>query len=343
MIKGQNILPLIVVYTNATNQELITKMENEIKIRFPNIPFIPTLAEKVEGLLNRFGLDVLIRKTTEVCKNAVKGDVFYAIKDKISKEITKNFTERNKKIKKDVNRLIIDNFINQKYLFKDNLFINYIVDLMKIIFVGYLKNTICEIRELKTGTINDLKNSDSIFKPIEEYIKLYKNNANNFIKPILSEKAIYYLDEQAKKEKYQFKKNMYIGNKNNKESFMEIIKTFLNSNFYCISQKYIIYHFITEVREPLSEKIENSFNKIVEDFLLTSKVDDLSKDFYCRKMDDLIKIINDYLKVEGYEEKNNNYKNYNRQRYSILNKRTNNNNNNVVDYDCPKGPCPNID
>ena len=94
---------------------------------------------------------------------------------------------------------------------------------------------------------------------------------------------------------------MNIKNKNNKESFMKIIETFLNSNFYFISQKYIIYHLITDVRESLSEKVESEFNKIVSFILSTNDANDWSKELYYRKMEDLIKILNDFLQNDGYK------------------------------------------
>ena len=94
---------------------------------------------------------------------------------------------------------------------------------------------------------------------------------------------------------------MNIKNKNNKESFMKIIETFLNSNFYFISQKYIIYHLITDVRESLSEKVESESNKIVSFILSTNDANDWSKEVYYRKMEDLIKILNDFLRNDGYK------------------------------------------
>ena len=289
-------------------------------------------------------MDDLIKKTTEVCKKAIKGDVFNSIKNKTAQKITQKFTERNKNIKVNVNRLIIENFINtfKKVILDKNQFMNYIADLMKIIFVGYLKNTDNELRELKRGSIDDFKKADSISKPIENYIKYYHHNSDEFVKPILSEKAIHYLDEQAKKEKYDFKKNMDIENKNNKSNFISIIGTFLNNNFYFISQKYIIYRFITDVRESLSEKVESEFNKIVKDYLSTNDFNELSKELYNRKMELLIKDINNYLKYEGYKEENNNYEDNTTQRPLVFNKNINNNNlNDVADY--PPGPYPHLE
>ena len=288
-------------------------------------------------------MDDLIKKTSEVCKNAIKGDVFNTIKDKTAKKITQKFTERNKNIKIKANRLIIENFINnfKKVLLDKNLFMNYIADLMKIIIVEYLKNEDNEKRELQKGNIDDLKKADSISKPIEEYIKCYKNNSDKFVKPILSEKAIYYLDEQAKKEKNDFKKNIDIENKNDKNDFIKIIETLLNNNFYYISQKYIIYRFITDVRESFSEKVEIAFNKIVEDYLSTNDANELSKALYFRKMDLLIKDINNYLKGKEYKEENDYYEdNAPPTNPGSSGSIINNNNNGDVDY--PSGPYPNF-
>ena len=330
--KGQDVLPLIVVYTNSKNQELVNKMENKIKNIFPNIPFIPTLAKPIKDILDSFGLDVLLKKTFEVCRKAVKGDIFNTIKNKISEEIKNIFTERNRKIKNEVNKEMIFNYINNynTVILEPNLFNNYIYQLLEIIFVGYLKITLIEKRKLKTKSIDYLKNSDSISRPIENCINFYKNNSMEFINPILNEKAINYLDVQAKKEKNEFKENMNIENKNNKESFIEIIETFLNSNFYFISQKYIIYHLIIDVRESLSEKVESEFNKIVSQILSTNDANDWSKELYYRKMDDLIKEFNKFLKIDGY--KGENYKckkDYNETKNNTLISHNNN------DYDCP--------
>ena len=340
--KGQDVLPLIVVYTNSKNQELVNKMEKEIKNNFPNIPFIPTLAKPIENIIDSFGLDVLLKKTFEVCREAVKGDIFNTIKNKTSEEINNIFTKRNRNIKNEVNKEMIYNYINNynTVKFDKNQINNYINQLLEIIFVGYMKNTLNEKRQLKNQSINDLKNSESISKPLEYFINFYINNTKEFINPILNEKAINYLDVQAKKEKYEFHKNMNMENKNNKDNFINIIETFLNSNFYFISEKYIIYRLITDVRESLSEKVESQFNKIVLDFLSTNDANDWSKDIYYRKMEDLIKILNDFLRNDGY--KGDNYKcKKDGYRYNNKIKILNTNNNNIDKiYDCPPGPYP---
>ena len=299
--KDQDALPLIVVYTHSSIQEFVNKMEKEIKNIFPNISFIPTLAKPIGNIMDSFGLDVLLKKTFEVCRNTVKGDIFNTIKNKISEEIKNILTERNRKIKNEVNKEMILNFMNNynTVMLEPIIFNNYINQLLEIIFAGYLKILLNEKRKLKPKSINYLKNSDSISKPIEYYINFYKYNTKEFINPILNEKAINYLDEQAKKEKYEFKGNMNIENKNNKESFMNIIETFLNNNFYFISQKYIIYRLITDVRESLSEKVESEFNKIISQILLSNE-NNWAKELYYRKMDDLIKKVNDFLKIDGY-------------------------------------------
>ena len=105
-----------------------------------------------------------------------------------------------------------------------------------------------------------------------------------------------------KKEKYEFHENMNIENKNNKDNFIKIIETFLNNNFYFISQKYIIYRLITDVRESLSEKVECEFNKIVSHILSSNDANNWAKELYYRRMDDLIKKVNDFLETDGYRD-----------------------------------------
>ena len=133
---------------------------------------------------------------------------------------------------------------------------------------------------------------------------------------------------------------MDIENKNDKNSFINIIESFLNNNFYFISQKYIIYHFITDVRESLSEAVETAFNNIVKDYLTTNDANELAKDLYYRKMDLLIEDINKFLKKGGYKEDNNNYEDDTPQKTTELNINDNNNNNDIADY--PPGPYPNF-
>ncbi len=53
-------------------------------------------------------------------------------------------------------------------------------------------------------------------------------------------------------------------NKNTKKDFIKIITGFLSSNFYYISQIYLFYKLLLEIKEPFSEQLKKKMNEIIE-------------------------------------------------------------------------------
>ena len=92
--KSQDILPIIVVYTNSKNEELVKKAEQIIKTEFNDIPFISVLAEPIENVIESFGLDKLLDMTLEICKKSVKSEAFITIKEIICDEIQKIYNKK---------------------------------------------------------------------------------------------------------------------------------------------------------------------------------------------------------------------------------------------------------
>jgi len=90
---------------------------------------------------------------------------------------------------------------------------------------------------------------------IKEYIKHYQNESSSIIKPTLENGSLEFLDQQVKLEK-KLSKSIERENKNTRESLKEIIKSFLESNFDYIGQKYLLYKLLHDFSEPFSEVIE---------------------------------------------------------------------------------------
>ena len=337
--KGQDILPLIVVYTNSKNEELVKKAEQIIKTEFNDIPFISVLAEPIENVIESFGLDKLLDMTLEICKKSVKSEAFITIKEIICDEIQKIYNKKNEDIKSDVNNEMIYKFINSfnKVILDKSLYLKYIFDLLEIIFIGYLKDNNKEIK-LNTQSQEDF-NTGSISNFIDDYIKLCKKNAADYLNSIKQEKSLKYLDKQAKIEKKEFKQNINVENKNNQDNFINIIETFLNSNFYFIAQKYIIYRLITDVNEDLSEEVENQINEIVSEILKSNEADDWSKEIYYQKFDDLKETVKQFYKEGGFTGNNAKKIGYNNK---TSNQNLNNGLNDNSNDDCPIGPYPSI-
>ena len=84
---------------------------------------------------------------------------------------------------------------------------------------------------------------------------------------------------QVKLEKKLFK-SIEVENKNDRESFKKIINNFLNSNFYYISQKYLIYKLLSDLTEPFSEELEKKINAIVAGNLEKNKTKKLINNSY---------------------------------------------------------------
>ena len=250
--KDQQDLPLIIVSPNTFDKKKAEKMKNEILKYFEDIPIIPVLGKDIEGTLKNYGRDDLLNKTLEVCQKAVKGNIFNKIKMNIKEILINIFNKINIDIKKDINIRIVTKFIEEyKNVLNDQQLSEFIFDLLELNFVEYIKSyNKNETKHLSNENKQKLKKTFTISNFIENFIKFYKKTAKDIIEPILEDKELEYLDIQAKKEIKEFGKSINVENKNDKKDFKYIIETFLNNNFYYISQKYIIYRLITDVCEP---------------------------------------------------------------------------------------------
>jgi hypothetical protein len=198
----------------------------------------------------------------------------------------------------------VSKFINGfKSVLSDEALNQYVYNLIENIFVEYMKSDQKENIELKQEIKDLLKDVTNFNKIIEQYSQFYKTNTNSIINSISNEKAIEYLNLQAKKEKFQFKKCLEHKHINNKEDFIEIINRFLTDNFYYISQKYIIYRVIIDVIEKIEDYTENKIDEIINGFLKDKNV---FKSIFIKKYEDLEGRINAF-KVNGkiYESKAN--------------------------------------
>ena len=86
---GNNKIPIIIIYTQATDNNSINEMKQCIKQKNIEADFLEVLAERKELVnktyLEQFGLDELIIKTLEKCKAALQGDMRSVMTNKIEK------------------------------------------------------------------------------------------------------------------------------------------------------------------------------------------------------------------------------------------------------------------
>ena len=138
-----------------------------------------------------------------------------------------------------------------------NLFHNYI----KIAFINFMnlgQNVELKLNEESLEKLKNIYSNDYI----QKYISFYKTKTMQFIDPILEEKSLDFLDMQVKIEK-ESNQSIDIGNKKRKDDFKEIINNFLKSNFYYISQKYLLFKLFSDLNESYYIELEKIMNEII--------------------------------------------------------------------------------
>ena len=186
---------------------------------------------------------------------------------------------------------------------------------------------------------------------IKKFIEYYTKKSKEFVKSYLDEGSLQFLDMQVRSEK-KYMRSIEIANKNDRESFKNIIKKFLDSNFYYISQKYLLYRFLYDVNEPFSEEIEKKLNEIVRTNLEKEEIKKLIENTYDKIFDEFRKtVFQNYKdgKIYGkalnynrfnfnnnnnnfYGTNNNNYKNNFNKHFDLHKKE------NKYDLECPYPP-----
>ena len=264
LIKNKESIPLIVVFTMGISKKDIDSMKTLIKTRCNNIPFVSCLAKANEDI-ESYGLDDLLKLTLEVCQNAKKGNVYKAIEKDIYEKVKTRLGIINDNIKGTISRKMLKKFINFYKLVEDDGLYKEIYKYIEIAFIEYM-NYENENITLKEESIDEFKNLKLINDYIKEYITYYKKKSEKIIKPILGKKSLHYLDMQVIEEK-KSGESIDVDNKNNQKDFIKIIKDFLNSYFYYISQIYLVYKFLSEIKEPFSEQLKKKMNEIIKENL----------------------------------------------------------------------------
>ena len=296
----ENSIPIILVYTNAQNIEIYEDVQKKIIGKFKNIKLIAVRAKKVDDDIGTFGLNDLLNETLNECKNSIKGNLYKNIRKICLSRIIDISKKRNESIKININNEIINKFIKfNKVLDNKNLFI-YIFNLIENIFIAYLKGN-QKLDQENKDLLYKITNIKNNFLP--NFIQLYTNISCVIVNQIKNKKAIEFLDEQVRKEKKEFKRNINYKNKNDKSGFINIIEIFLNNNFYYLSQKYIIYRVIVDAFEQISEKVETLINCLISNLIDEKNPNDLLIGIYFKKCEDLKGRIDNFLKRNQIYEK----------------------------------------
>ena len=296
-----NKIPIIIVYTQASDDEMIEQMNTYIKSKNLDIKFINILAQrkKFHGkYVEAFGLKELIRETLNRCKQALKGENDNEIGTEMGTIITQKigdfiYSKILKKNKINTNNSyvnIVTQFIsNYNGVKSEDEFLYFI-----IYTFGICINNFLNIKHMKEKTFNALKNLAIIQKNSYDFIQFYNKYINKLIEPVIKSFAVDFLDYQVEIQK-QKNKEIKLQNKKTIKEFSEIITNFLNDNFNYLAQVYYIFNIIPSYCPNLSKSFEKHLNELTKKLLNNSRVKERINECFINKFRNFQRRVNKFF------------------------------------------------
>ena len=302
-----NNIPIIIVYTQATDDEAIASMKKFVKEKKIEGDFIQILAQRKKinnAYVEPFNLEILLQETINKCRKALKGEMKSIMASNISTHLKKLIKEENEKKFLFVHEKIVLDFVENYNLNSDFHFQQYIID---NIFGKSIKYFL-EKDIMNESSSNFIKETHFIEK-INQYIQFSKKTCDELMENDLSRLAYDFLDYQAIKEK-ETKKNILIDNRRTHKDFIETSKNFFEINFRYASQiLYITYlinqhYFVANLKEKLNQITE----KILGQKDIVKKISDCFlkkfKQFENENKDNFHNAFNKYVDISDNNIKN---------------------------------------
>ena len=302
-----NNIPIIIVYTQATDDEAIASMKKFVKEKKIEGDFIQILAQRKKinnAYVEPFNLEILLQETINKCRKALKGEMKSIMASNISTHLKKLIKEENEQKFLFVHEKIVLDFVENYNLNSDFHFQQYIID---NIFGKSIKYFL-EKDIMNESSSNFIKETHFIEK-INQYIQFSKKTCDELMENDLSRLAYDFLDYQAIKEK-ETKKNILIDNKRTHKDFIETSKNFFENNFRYASQiLYITYlinqhYFVANLKEKLNQITE----KILGQKDIVKKISDCFlkkfKQFENENKDNFHNAFNKYVDISDNNIKN---------------------------------------
>ena len=282
-----NKIPLIMVYTQSTDDSVIKQMKDYIKEKNIEGDFIDILALPKENRgieMPSYGIDKLVAKTIKKVKEALNGDLRNVMISNIANNIQETLSEENKNIKNKINEETILKLIDQNKVLKEEELQNTIINIF-----GKNINYFFGRNDLDKKTLVDFKNS-TLFKNKDNYFKYTQKLEENIIKNELSSLAYKFLDIQAKKEKLKDKATNS-KNKRCHEDFINTNKKFLIDNLDYIAQKSYYNYIISNSCKQLTEVFEQNLNSTISNLLNREDIQELINKSFINKFEQFEKRI----------------------------------------------------
>ena len=245
-------IPIILIHTMSINMEHINSINN---LNISNVEIVKILASNYfsqnNGIIQSFGLDILINKTLDKLKNSSSNN-------NNLDEYIKQIKFDNNAICKNVYEQITNNFINEYNSVKSNEeFIEYIIEIFRMNIQYFLSDVI--FQEGKNKIINE----NFLIQPMREYISYYEQNGKNLFEPIINSYAFKFFNHQSK---IQTEKNCKMNpiNFRYQNKILSDVTKYLNDNYKYIFQKNYIYYIFYKKFGFFCEFFKKQLNNLSE-------------------------------------------------------------------------------
>ncbi len=331
---SDNSLPILVVYTQATDKNTIAEMQKYIKDKKINAYFIQVLAERKElvngNFMEPFGLSDLVSRTLDKTRNALKGEMRSVMTNNIAKSISNSLQKENAYIDKYSFEKVIDKFCEQyNSINDDNNCKEFIISLFSIYIENYFDKCNYE-------NVSRILNSEDLIKnTVMRYLNSIRNYLDNKINPLLTQKSIEFINYQVQIQK-NTNRAIEIQKQRTIEEFNETSKKFIYDYYMYIAQVNLISFIITMICPRFSNCLAKTAERFIIDISKKPEVQKSVSDCFLSKFHHYEEIVSSFMddnkaKIDSNNNNidiNNNYPENNDNNFS--NNNNNNNNNNFV-------------
>ena len=331
---SDNSLPILVVYTQATDKNTIAEMQKYIKEKKINAYFIQVLAERKElvngNYMEPFGLSDLVSRTLDKTRNALKGEMRSVMTNNIAKSISNSLQKENAYIDKYSFEKVILKFCEQyNSINDDNNCKEFIISLFSIYIENYFDKCNYE-------NVSRILNSEDLIKnTVMRYLNSIRNYLDNKINPLLTQKSIEFINYQVQIQK-NTNRAIEIQKQRTIEEFNETSKKFIYDYYMYIAQVNLISFIITMICPRFSNCLAKTAERFIIDISKKPEVQKSVSDCFLSKFHHYEEIVSSFMddnkaKIDSNNNNidiNNNYPENNDNNFS--NNNNNNNNNNFV-------------
>ena len=331
---SDNSLPILVVYTQATDKNTIAEMQKYIKDKKINAYFIQVLAERKElvngNYMEPFGLSDLVSRTLDKTRNALKGEMRSVMTNNIAKSISNSLQKENAYIDKYSFEKVILKFCEQyNSINDDNNCKEFIISLFSIYIENYFDKCNYE-------NVSRILNSEDLIKnTVMRYLNSIRNYLDNKINPLLTQKSIEFINYQVQIQK-NTNRAIEIQKQRTIEEFNETSKKFIYDYYMYIAQVNLISFIITMICPRFSNCLAKTAERFIIDISKKPEVQKSVSDCFLSKFHHYEETVSSFMddnkaKIDSNNNNidiNNNYPENNDNNFS--NNNNNNNNNNFV-------------